>query len=161
MANVYQGRLVAGKHRFGVVVSRFNEFISSRLLAGCLDALQRHGADTDAVDVAWTPGSFEIPVVAKRMAESGRYAAVICLGAVIRGSTPHFDYIAAEVAKGVAQVGMASGVPTIFGVITSDTLEQAIERAGTKAGNKGADAAAGAIEMANLLDQLGATKRAK
>jgi 6,7-dimethyl-8-ribityllumazine synthase len=161
MANVYQGRLVAGKHRFGVVVSRFNEFISSRLLAGCLDALQRHGADTEAVDVAWTPGSFEIPVVAKRMAESGRYAAVICLGAVIRGSTPHFDYIAAEVAKGVAQVGMASGVPTIFGVITADTLEQAIERAGTKAGNKGADAAAGAIEMANLLDQLGATKRAK
>jgi len=161
MANVYQGRLVAGKHRFGVVVSRFNEFISSRLLAGCLDALERHGVDTDAVDVAWTPGSFEIPVVAKRMAESGRYAAVICLGAVIRGSTPHFDYIAAEVAKGVAQVGMATGVPTIFGVITSDTLEQAIERAGTKAGNKGADAAAGAIEMANLLDQLGATKRAR
>jgi 6,7-dimethyl-8-ribityllumazine synthase len=161
MANVYQGRLVAGKHRFGVVVSRFNEFISSRLLAGCLDALERHGVDTDAVDVAWTPGSFEIPVVAKRMAESGRYAAVICLGAVIRGSTPHFDYIAAEVAKGVAQVGMATGVPTIFGVITSDTLEQAIERAGTKAGNKGADAAASAIEMANLLDQLGATKRAK
>jgi len=161
MANVYQGRLVAGKHRFGVVVSRFNEFISSRLLAGCLDALERHGVDTDAVDVAWTPGSFEIPVVAKRMAESGRYAAVICLGAVIRGSTPHFDYIAAEVAKGVAQVGMATGVPTIFGVITSDTLEQAIERAGTKAGNKGADAAAGAVEMANLLDQLGATKQAK
>ena len=161
MANVYQGRLVAGKHRFGVVVSRFNEFISSRLLAGCLDALERHGVDTDAVDVAWTPGSFEIPVVAKRMAESGRYAAVICLGAVVRGSTPHFDYIAAEVAKGVAQVGMATGVPTIFGVITSDTLEQAIERAGTKAGNKGADAAAGAVEMANLLDQLGATKQAK
>jgi 6,7-dimethyl-8-ribityllumazine synthase len=161
MANVYQGRLVAGKHRFGVVVSRFNEFISSRLLAGCLDALERHGVDTDAVDVAWTPGSFEIPVVAKRMAESGRYAAVICLGAVIRGSTPHFDYIAAEVAKGVAQVGMATGVPTIFGVITSDTLEQAIERAGTKAGNKGADAAASAIEMANLLDQLGAKKRAR
>ena len=160
MANVYQGRLVAGKHRFGVVVSRFNEFISSRLLAGCLDALERHGVDTDAVDVAWTPGSFEIPVVAKRMAESGRYAAVICLGAVIRGSTPHFDYIAAEVAKGVAQVGMATGVPTIFGVITTDTLEQAIERAGAKAGNKGADAAQSAIEMANLMDQLG-VKRAK
>ena len=155
MANVYQGRLVAGKHRFGVVVSRFNEFISSRLLAGCLDALQRHGADTDAVDVAWTPGSFEIPVVAKRMAESGRYAAVICLGAVIRGSTPHFDYIAAEVAKGVAQVGMASGVPTIFGVITSDTLEQAIERAGTKMGNKGFDAALSALEMASLMRAVG------
>ncbi|MCX5677085.1 MAG: 6,7-dimethyl-8-ribityllumazine synthase [Planctomycetota bacterium] len=161
MANVYQGRLVAGKHRFGVVVSRFNEFISSRLLAGCLDALERHGVDPDSVDVAWTPGSFEIPVVAKRMTESGRYAAVICLGAVVRGSTPHFDYIAAEVAKGVAQVGMATGVPTIFGVITSDTLEQAIERAGTKAGNKGADEAASAIEMANLLDQLGAKKQAK
>jgi 6,7-dimethyl-8-ribityllumazine synthase len=161
MANVYQGQLVAGKHRFGVVISRFNEFITSKLLAGCLDALQRHGADTDAVDVAWTPGSFEIPVVAKRMAESGQYAAVICLGAVIRGSTPHFDYIAAEVAKGVAQVGMATGVPTIFGVITSDTLEQAVERAGTKAGNKGADAAASAIEMVSLLEQLGAKKRAK
>lgn len=160
MANVYQGQLVAGKHRFGVVVSRFNEFITSKLLAGCLDALQRHGADPDAVDVAWTPGSFEMPMVAKRMAESGRYAAVICLGAVIRGSTPHFDYIAAQVAKGVAQVGMKTGVPTVFGVITSDTLEQAIERAGTKSGNKGADAAAIAIEMANLLDQLGA-KRAK
>ncbi|MBM4019141.1 MAG: 6,7-dimethyl-8-ribityllumazine synthase [Planctomycetes bacterium] len=160
MANVYQGQLVAGKHRFGIVVSRFNEFITSKLLAGCLDALQRHGADPDAVDVAWTPGSFEMPMVAKRMAESGRYAAVICLGAVIRGSTPHFDYIAAQVAKGVAQVGMKTGVPTVFGVITSDTLEQAIERAGTKSGNKGADAAAIAIEMANLLDQLGA-KRAK
>jgi 6,7-dimethyl-8-ribityllumazine synthase len=161
MANVYQGQLVAGKHRFGVVVSRFNEFITSKLLAGCLDSLERHGVPSEAVDVAWTPGSFEIPVVAKRMAESGRYAAVICLGAVVRGSTPHFDYIAAEVAKGVAQVAAATGVPTIFGVITSDTLEQAIERAGTKAGNKGADAAAGAIEMANLLDQLGAKKQAK
>jgi 6,7-dimethyl-8-ribityllumazine synthase len=154
MANVYQGQLVAGKHRFGVVVSRFNEFITARLLAGCLDTLERHGVDPDAVDVAWTPGSFEVPIIAKRMAESGRYAAVICLGAVIRGSTPHFDYIAAEVAKGIGQVGMATGVPTIFGVITTDTLEQAIERAGTKAGNKGADAAASAIEMANLLELL-------
>jgi 6,7-dimethyl-8-ribityllumazine synthase len=154
MANVYQGQLVAGKHRFGVVVSRFNEFITSKLLAGCLDALERHGVDTGAVDVAWTPGSFEEPVVAKRMAESGRYAAVICLGAVIRGSTPHFDYIAAEVSKGIAQIAMATGIPVIFGVITCDTLEQAIERAGAKAGNKGADAAASAIEMANLLDQL-------
>ena len=159
MANVYQGQLVAGKHRFGVVVSRFNEFITSKLLAGCLDALERHGVDTDAVDVAWTPGSFEIPVVAKRMADSGRYAAVICLGAVVRGSTPHFDYIAAEVSKGVAQIGLASGVPTIFGVITCDSLEQAIERAGTKSGNKGADAAASAIEMANLLDRLPARKK--
>jgi len=159
MANVYQGKLVAGKHRFGVVVSRFNEFITAKLLGGCIDALERHGVDADAIDVAWTPGSFEEPIIAKRMAESGKYAAVICLGAVIRGSTPHFDYIAAEVAKGVAQVGMATGVPVIFGVITADTLEQAIERAGTKAGNKGADAAVSAIEMANLLDQLGPKKR--
>jgi len=154
MANVYQGQLVAGEHRFGVVVSRFNEFISAKLLGGCLDALERHGVAPDAVDVAWTPGSFEIPVVARRMATSGKYHAVICLGAVIRGGTPHFDYIAAQVSKGVAQVGLETGLPVIFGVITTDTLEQAIERAGTKAGNKGADAAASAIEMANLLDQL-------
>jgi 6,7-dimethyl-8-ribityllumazine synthase len=161
MTNVYQGQLVAGKHRFGVVVSRFNEFITSKLLAGCIDTLERHGVDPGAIDVAWTPGSFEIPAVAKKMADSGKYNAVICLGAVIRGSTPHFDYIAAEVAKGIGQVGMASGVPTIFGVITTDTLEQAIERAGTKAGNKGADAAASAIEMANLMDQLSAPRRSK
>jgi len=161
MANVYQGRLVAGKHRFGVVVSRFNEFISSKLLAGCLDALERHGADPEAVDVVWTPGSLEVPIVAKRLAGSGRYGAVICLGAVIRGQTPHFDYVAAEVAKGVARVALESGVPVVFGVITADTLEQAIERAGTKAGNKGADAAAGAIEMANLLDALPSAKRGR
>ena len=158
MANVYQGRLVAGKHRFAVVVSRFNEFISSKLLSGCLDALQRHGADTDAVDVVWTPGSFEIPPVARRLAESGRYGAVVCLGAIIRGQTPHFDYVAAEAAKGVARVALETGVPVIFGVVTADTLEQAIDRAGTKAGNKGADAAAGAIEMANLMDALGKKK---
>jgi len=157
MANVYQGRLVAGEHRFGVVVSRFNEFITGKLLGGCLDALQRHGVDTETVDVAWTPGAFEMPLVARRMAESGRYAAVICLGAVIRGDTPHFNYIAAEVAKGIAQSALATGVPVVFGVITSDTIEQAIERAGTKAGNKGADAAASAIEMANLLEQLPGT----
>ena len=161
MANVYQGQLVAGKHRFGVVVSRFNEFVSARLLAGCLDALERHGVAPAAIDVAWTPGSFEAPVVARRMAESGQYGAVICLGAVIRGATPHFDYIAAEAAKGIAQTAMATGVPTIFGVVTADTLEQAIERAGAKAGNKGADAAASAIEMANLMDQLAARKRAR
>jgi 6,7-dimethyl-8-ribityllumazine synthase len=158
MANVYQGRLVAGKHRFAVIVSRFNEFISSKLLSGCLDALQRHGADPDAVDVVWTPGSFEIPPVARRLAESGRYGAVICLGAIIRGQTPHFDYVAAEAAKGVARVALETGVPVIFGVVTADTLEQAIDRAGTKAGNKGADAAAGAIEMANLMDALGKKK---
>jgi len=154
MANVYQGQLVAGEHRFGVVVSRFNEFITAKLLSGCLDALERHGVDTEAVDVAWSPGAFEMPLLARKMAESGRYAAVICLGAVIRGATPHFDYIASEAAKGIAQTGLATGVPVVFGVITSDTIEQAIERAGTKAGNKGADAAASAIEMANLLEQL-------
>lgn len=155
MANMYQGDLVAKKgQRFAIVVSRFNEFISSKLLAGAVDCLTRHGVAEKDIDVAWTPGSFEIPVVAKRMAEGGKYAAVICLGAVIRGGTPHFEYIAAEVSKGVAQAAMASGVPVIFGVITTDTIEQAVERAGTKAGNKGADAAAGAIEMANLLAQL-------
>jgi 6,7-dimethyl-8-ribityllumazine synthase len=154
MANVYQGRLVAGEHRFGVVVSRFNEFITAKLLSGCLDALERHGADTETVDVAWSPGAWELPLLARKMAESGRYAALVCLGAVIRGGTPHFDYIAAEAAKGVAQTSLATGVPVVFGVLTTDTIEQAIERAGTKAGNKGADAAATAIEMANLLEQL-------
>ncbi len=157
MANVYQGRLVAGEHRFGVVVSRFNEFITAKLLSGCLDALERHGADTEAVDVAWSPGAWELPLLARKMADSGRYAAVICLGAVIRGGTPHFDYIASEAAKGVAQTSLATGVPVVFGVLTTDTIEQAIERAGTKAGNKGADAAATAIEMANLLEQLPGT----
>ena len=155
MANVFSGDLVAKKgQRFAIVVSRFNEFISSKMLSGALDALLRHGVADKDIDVAWTPGSFEIPVVAKKAAESGKYAAVICLGAVIRGGTPHFDYIAAEVSKGVASVGFQTGVPTIFGVLTTDTLEQAIERAGTKAGNKGADAAVSAIEMANLLAQL-------
>jgi 6,7-dimethyl-8-ribityllumazine synthase len=155
MATMHQGDLVAHKgQKFGIVVSRFNEFISSKLLAGAVDTLVRHGAAEAAIDVAWTPGSFEIPLVAQKMAASGKYAAVICLGAVIRGGTPHFDYIAAEVSKGVAQVGLATGVPTIFGVLTTDTIEQAIERAGTKAGNKGSDAALSAIEMANLLAQL-------
>jgi len=155
MATMHQGDLVAQKgQKFGIVVSRFNEFISSKLLAGAVDTLVRHGAAEAAIDVAWTPGSFEIPLVAQKMAASGKYAAVICLGAVIRGGTPHFDYIAAEVSKGVAQVGLATGVPTIFGVLTTDTIEQAIERAGTKAGNKGSDAALSAIEMANLLAQL-------
>lgn len=159
MANVYQGQLVAGKHRFAVIVSRFNEFISSKLLSGAIDALVRHGVDDKAIDVVWTPGSFEIPVAAGRLASSGKYNAVICLGAVIRGSTPHFDYIASEAAKGIAQVGVSTGVPTIFGIITTDTLEQAIERAGTKAGNKGADAAVAAIEMANLFDALPGKKK--
>jgi 6,7-dimethyl-8-ribityllumazine synthase len=152
---MYQGNLVAKKsQKFAIVVSRFNEFISSKLLAGAVDQLIRHGAAEESIDIAWTPGSFEIPLVAKRLAESKKYAAVICLGAVIRGGTPHFDYIAAEVSKGVAQVGMATGVPTIFGVITADTIEQAVERAGAKAGNKGADAALSAIEMVNLLAGL-------
>lgn len=155
MANMYQGNLIAKKsQKFALVVSRFNEFISSKLLAGAVDQLIRHGAAEESIDVVWTPGSFEIPLIAKRLAESKKYAAVICLGAVIRGGTPHFDYIAAEVSKGVAQVGMSTGVPTIFGVITADTIEQAVERAGTKAGNKGADAALSALEMANLLAEL-------
>ena len=155
MANMHQGDLVAKKgQKFAIIVSRFNEFISSKLLAGAVDVLTRHGVAEGAIDIAWTPGSFEIPLIAQKMAASGKYAAVICLGAVIRGGTPHFDYIAAEVSKGVAQVGLASGVPTIFGVITTDTIEQAIDRAGAKAGNKGGDAAQSAIEMANLLKQL-------
>jgi 6,7-dimethyl-8-ribityllumazine synthase len=154
MARVIEGQLTATGMRFGLVVSRFNDFISQRLLDGALDALTRHGADPDAIDVAWVPGSFEIPTVAKRLAESGRYHAVVCLGAVIRGATPHFQYIAAEVAKGVAQVAMSAAVPVTFGVLTTDTIEQAVERAGTKAGNKGADAAEAAVEMVNLLAQL-------
>ena len=158
MARVYEGQLTAVGLRFGIVVSRFNEFISRKLLDGALDALVRHGADEGAIDVAWVPGSFEIPTVARRMASAGRYQAVICLGAVIRGATPHFQYIAAEVAKGVAQVAMTAPVPVTFGVLTTDTIDQAIERAGTKAGNKGADAAQAAIEMANLLAQLDAAE---
>ncbi len=147
----YEGNLIAQGLKFGIVVSRFNEFISNRLLEGALDALKRHDADMDAVDVAWAPGSFELPMVAQRLARSGQYNAVICLGAVIRGSTPHFDYIAAEVAKGIAKVGLDSGVPVVFGVVTADTIEQAVERAGAKQGNKGWQAALTGIEMANLL----------
>ena len=154
MARVYEGKLSAEGMRFGIVVSRFNEFISRKLLDGALDALVRHGAKEEEIEVAWVPGSFEIPSAARRMASSGRYQAVICLGAVIRGATPHFQYIAAEVAKGVAQVALAADVPATFEVLTTDTIEQAIERAGTKAGNKGADAAMAAIEMANLLPRL-------
>jgi len=145
--------LGAGK-KFGVVVSRFNEFVTARLLGGAQDCLARHGVADDDIDVVWVPGSFEIPVTALRMAGSGKYDAVVCLGAVIRGQTPHFDYIAAQVSKGVAQIGVSTGVPTIFGVLTTDTIEQAVERAGSKAGNKGADAAASAIEMANLFGKL-------
>ena len=156
MAQTYQGKLLAAGLRFGVVVSRFNEFFTEKLLEGALDALRRHGADDATIDICWTPGTFEIPLVAQKMASSGKYDAVICLGALIRGSTPHFDYIAAEVTKGIAQVSLASGIPTLYGVITTDNLEQAIERSGTKAGNKGYQAAEAAIEMANLLREIGA-----
>ena len=150
MGNNYVGQLLGEGLRFGIVVARFNDFITGKLLEGAKDALSRHGVDDNDVDVAWTPGSFEIPLIAQKMAQSGRYSAVICLGAVIRGGTPHFDYIAAEVSKGIAQVGLNTGVPVILGVITADTLEQAIDRAGAKAGNYGAQAAIHAIEMANL-----------
>jgi len=155
MATIIEGHLSAAGLKFGVVVARFNSFITEKLLDGCLDALRRHGASDDAIDIAWVPGSFEIPLVALKMAKSRKYDAVICLGAVIRGATPHFDYVCAESAKGIAAVGFETGVPTIFGLITADTIEQAVERAGTKAGNKGWDAALGAIEMANLLKKLG------
>ncbi|MDO8672093.1 MAG: 6,7-dimethyl-8-ribityllumazine synthase [Dehalococcoidia bacterium] len=155
MGRVFEGKLLGEGLTFGIVVSRFNEFISGKLLSGAIDALQRHGVDEKDIEVAWVPGSFEIPLAAKKMAGSGRYSAVICLGAVIRGSTPHFDFIAAEVSKGIAHITMDSGIPVMFGVLTTDTIEQAIERAGTKAGNKGFDSAVGAIEMANLLRELG------
>lgn len=155
MANIIEGHLTAEGLKFGIVVARFNEFITSKLLGGALDTLHRHAAKDDDVDVAWVPGAFEIPLAAKKMAESGKYDAVICLGAVIRGSTSHYDYVCNEVSKGVAQVGMTTGVPTIFGVVTTENIEQAIERAGTKAGNKGADGAMAAMEMANLLKNIG------
>jgi 6,7-dimethyl-8-ribityllumazine synthase len=149
-----EGNLTAKGVAFGIVASRFNEFITARLLDGALDALRRHGADEDKITVARVPGSYEIPLVAKKMAASHQYDAVICLGTVIRGATPHFEYIAGEVAKGVAMVGLETGVPVVFGVLTTDSIEQAVERAGTKAGNKGFDAACAAIEMANLLREL-------
>ncbi len=153
--NLLEGKLVAREGtRIAVVAARFNEFITSRLLSGCEDGLVRHGVDTGRIDVAWVPGAFEIPVVAQRLAESGRYDAVICLGAVIRGSTSHYDYVCAEVSKGVAQVSLKTGLPVLFGVLTTDNIEQAIERAGTKAGNKGYDCALSAIEMINLLEGI-------
>lgn len=151
MANIIEGKLVAQGLKFGLVAARFNEFITSKLLSGALDALTRHGVNDDDIDVAWVPGAYEIPLVAKKMAESKKYDAVICLGAVIRGSTTHYDYVCSEVAKGVAQAGLSSGVPVMFSVLTTENIEQAIERAGTKAGNKGYDGAMAAIEMANLL----------
>jgi 6,7-dimethyl-8-ribityllumazine synthase len=154
MPKTLEGKLVSSGKKYGIVVSRFNEFISNKLLGGALDALTRHGALEEEITIAWTPGAFEIPVVAQKMAASGKYDAVITLGAVIRGSTPHFDYVANEVSKGAAHISLATGVPVLFGVLTTDTIEQAIERAGTKAGNKGYDSAVAAIEMANLMEQV-------
>ena len=148
---VLEGKLTAEGLRVGIVAARFNEFITNKLVSGAIDALTRHGASAENLTMAWVPGAFEIPLVAQKMAGSGQFDAVICLGAVIRGSTPHFDYVSNEVTKGVAHVGLQTGVPTVFGVLTTDTIEQAIERAGTKAGNKGFDAAMTAIEMSNLL----------
>jgi len=155
MKKHYEGALLGEGLRFMLVVSRFNDFISTRLLEGAQDALLRHGVKEEDIEIAWTPGAFEIPLVAKKIAQSGKYDAIICLGAVLRGGTPHFEYIAAEVSKGIAKVGLETGIPVIFGVITADTLEQAIERAGTKEGNMGFRAAMHGIEMANLIKGLG------
>jgi 6,7-dimethyl-8-ribityllumazine synthase len=154
MSTIIEGRLNGTGKRFGIIAGRFNELITKKLLEGALDCLLRHNADKDAITIAWVPGSFEIPMIAQKMARAKKYDAIICLGAVIRGGTPHFDYVAAEVSKGVAKVGLDEGVPVIFGVLTTDTIEQAIERAGTKAGNKGWDAALSAIEMVDLFSQL-------
>ena len=154
MGEIYQGNLIGTGLKFGIIVSRFNEFITSKLLSGALDALNRRGVSDEDVDVAWVPGAFEIPMAAQKMAQNGKYDAVICLGAVIRGSTPHFDYVAAEASKGIANVGLNTGLPVIFGVITTDTIEQAIERAGTRIGNKGVEASEAAIEMANLFKSM-------
>lgn len=154
MGKTFEGNLVGTDLKIGIVVARFNEFITSKLLGGAEDTLRRHGVSEDNVSIAWVPGAFEIPLVTKQMAASGKYDAVIALGTVIRGSTPHFDYVCSEVTKGVASVSMESNLPVIFGVLTTETIEQAIERAGTKAGNKGADAAVSAIEMANLMQDL-------
>ena len=155
MNKQFEGMLLGKGLRFGLVVSRFNEFITKKLLEGAQDGLLRHGVSEADIEIAWVPGSFEIPLVAKKLAQSKRYDGVICLGAVIRGGTPHFEYIAAEVSKGVAKVGLETGLPVIYGVITADTLEQAIERAGTKGGNRGFEAAEHAIEMANLVKSIG------
>jgi 6,7-dimethyl-8-ribityllumazine synthase len=155
MPKIYEVHLVSQNLKYGIVVGRFNEFITSKLLGGALDALKRHGVSDEEIEVAWVPGAFEIPVIAQKMAESRKYDAVITLGTVIRGSTPHFDYVCNEVAKGVAAISLKTGIPTIFGVLTTDSIEQAVERAGTKAGNKGWEAAVSAIEMANLSNQFG------
>ena len=151
---IIEGKLVAQGLKVGIVVGRFNEFIVSKLLGGALDGLKRHGVCEDDIDVAWVPGAFEIPLIAKKMAQNEKYDAVICLGAVIKGATPHFDYVCAEASKGIASVSLSTEKPVIFGVLTTDTIEQAIERAGTKSGNKGYDAAVTAIEMVNLINQF-------
>ncbi len=150
----YEGQLVAGNEKFCIILSRFNDFIGSKLLSGAIDELKRHGVSDDNIDVVKVPGAFEIPLAAQKFAKTARYSAIIALGAVIKGSTPHFDYVSAEVAKGTAQVSLETGVPVIFGVLTTDNIEQAIERAGTKAGNKGSDAAKSALETANLYKSI-------
>lgn len=152
--NIYEGKLVSEDVKVGIVVARFNEFITSKLLGGALDGLKRENVKDEDIDVAWVPGAFEIPLIAKKMAASKKYDAVICLGAVIRGATSHYDYVCAEVSKGIAQISMTSDIPVMFGVLTTDTIEQAVERAGTKAGNKGFECAQGAIEMVNLIREM-------
>lgn len=151
---VLEGNLIAKGLKVGIIVGRFNEFIGSKLLSGAVDTLRRHGMDEDDISVAWVPGAFEIPLIAKKMAKSGKYDAIICLGAVIRGATAHFEYVSAEVSKGIASVGLETELPVAFGVLTVDSIEQAIERAGTKAGNKGSEAAASVIEMVNLIKEI-------
>lgn len=152
--SVFEGKVVSENIKIGIVAARFNEFTTSKLLSGAIDGLERHNVAKNDIDVAWVPGAFEIPLIAKKMAESGKYDAVICLGAVIRGATSHYDYVCNEVSKGVASVSLSSGIPVMFGVVTTENIEQAIERAGTKAGNKGYDCALGAIEMVNLIREI-------
>ena len=152
--NVFKGKLVSKKIRVGIIAARFNEFTTSKLLSGALDTLKRHDVSEDDIDIAWVPGAFEIPLIASKMASSGKYDAVICLGTVIRGATPHFDYVCAEASKGIAQVSLQTGVPVAFGVLTTETIQQAVERAGTKAGNKGVDCAMAAMEMVNLFKAM-------
>jgi len=154
MVKTTEGNLIVKGKKFGIIASRFNDFITKELVSGCLDTLIRHGANNEDLSITWVPGAFEVPLLAQKLAKSKSYDALICLGTVIRGSTPHFDYIASEVAKGIAKVSLDTGLPVIFGIITADTIEQAVERAGTKEGNKGRDAALSAIEMANLLAQI-------
>ena len=152
--NTYEGKLVSQNIRIGIVAARFNEFITSKLLSGAIDTLQRHDVKSEDIDVAWVPGAFEIPLIASKMAKTGKYDAIICLGAVIRGNTSHYDYVCSEVSKGIAQVSLNSSIPVMFGVLTTENIEQAIERAGTKAGNKGSECAEGAIEMVNLIRSI-------